>query len=71
MILKYLTRVEKNGESFDRWNYVDGLNNCSTYYDKDSECICVDMREDKGIVLAIHDKAYLLNNEGKTIDKVF
>lgn len=57
-------------EHSDRWNYIDGITSCSTYYDKSNQSICVDMLEDKQMVLAIHDEAYLLNDLGKTIERI-
>lgn len=68
MILKYLT----NFDGVDRWNFVDGIKNASVYWDTANKCACVDITEHSGnnYVLAIHAEAYLLNDFGKTIEKV-
>jgi len=76
MILKYKTKFEisKDPEAtckVDRWNYIDNLNDCSVFYDPDEGCTMFTYNID-GVprYLALHGEAYLINNNGKTVDKI-
>lgn len=74
MILK--VRTQDHGEFIDVWNYYDNIKTASIYYEKETKCPCVDMSfnnttPDYGhIVLAITDLAFLLNDNGKTIERI-
>lgn len=73
MILKYKTtkRDDKENCFYDQWNYVDGIVNCSVYFNKDIDCTCIDIsRGQEYMSLALHDEAYLINENGKTIEKI-
>lgn len=78
MILKYKTNMEYGHDEnatkaikVDRWNYVDGITDCGIFYDQRAKCTCIEFGEnDKHMVLALHDEAYLINDNGKTIEKI-
>lgn len=62
---KVCSEERKNG-----WMYIDGLKECTTFFDKKNNCMCIDLTADKGCILGIHSEAYLLNDFGKTIEKI-
>ena len=78
MILKFRTLCKypvdwTEGEyGQEQWHYIDGIAEVSTYYDKERDAVCARITDSNktGTVIALHDEAYLLNNEGKTIEKV-
>lgn len=70
MILKYKTTVkDKNRE---QWNYIDGIISASTYYDEEHRATVVAItKEDKSTcAIAVYEETFLLNEHGKTIEKV-
>ena len=76
MILKYKRKFETSKEQnstykVDRWNYIDNVNDCSVFYDPDEGCAMFSYTIN-GIptLLALHSEAYLINTNGKTIDKI-
>lgn len=52
------------------WQYIDGITECRTFYDAEHECKCIDLTKDKDCILALRSEAYLLNDDGKTIERV-
>lgn len=78
MVLKYLTNHEvcKGQQSEkvfrDQWNFVGGITFASIYYDQSCESIVAALEFDDrdSMKLAIPSDAYLLNENGKTIEKV-
>ena len=74
MILKFKTvcvhpSTETESEyKTDQWHYIDGITQASIYYDPEIRAVCVRISEDN--ILALYDEAYLLNDAGKTIEKV-
>ena len=60
---------DKEGKR-DGWQYIDGISECWTFYDKEHGCMCIDITKDKECILAIHSEAYLLNDDGKTIERI-
>lgn len=75
MILKYKTTPEKNGEKCDMWNYVDGITSCSVFYNTDPSINrpCIEFGRGPGldqITLPLYEEAYLINDTGKTIEKI-
>lgn len=74
MILKFRTEcihpaTETEGEyRQEQWHYIDGITEASTYYDTEHRAVCVRINRDD--VIALYDEAYLLNDAGKTIEKV-
>lgn len=73
MILKYRTTREGECSSYDMWNYIDGITNCSVFFDDDPsrECTCIEFGDGQNhTILALHDEAYLINDSGKTIEKI-
>lgn len=78
MVLKYKTVCiytdpgTKKETAIDKWHFVDGIIGASVYYDESAGSVVVDLefesRPPMGI--AVHDTAYLLNENGKTIEKV-
>lgn len=70
MILKTLTHDHGNS---DVWNYYDNITGASVYYDEGIGEVVVSMSSDTydgNIVLAIPECAYLLNDNGKTIERI-
>ena len=80
MVLKYLTNCEvgvlpgeQTGKVFcDQWNFVDGIIGASVYYDEgcESTVVVMEFEHRPTMKIAIHGEAYLLNESGKTIEKV-
>lgn len=82
MILKYRTihetihetsREPNSTHKVDRWNYVDGVTDCSVYYDQDAGCTVLEYTangRERPISIALHGEAYLINNNGKTVEKI-
>ena len=78
MILKYRTLCKypvdgAEGEyGQEQWHFVDGVNEAITFYDREHDAVCVRITDthQKTVTIALHDEAYLLNDEGKTIEKV-
>lgn len=78
MVLKYRTECrypadDKEGEYVrEQWNFIDGFIGASIYYDGSAKATVVELEfESKPcMAIAIYDEAYLLNENGKTIEKV-
>ena len=84
MVLKYLTECKapifKEGEHEkecpqefrDQWNFIDGIIGASIYFDKGSGTTIAELEfENKPAMgVALYYEAYLLNENGKTIEKV-
>ena len=73
MILKYKTIREDGDAIYDIWNYIDGITDCSVFFsnEPDVKCICIEFGKDQSHkILALHDEAYLINDCGKTIEKI-
>jgi hypothetical protein len=75
MILKYKTtkRVDEGdrGSNYDQWNFVDNITNCSVYFNPTTNCTCIDISHGgEYMSLALHEEAYLINDAGKTIEKI-
>lgn len=69
MILKTLTRDQ--GIS-DVWNYYDNIESVSVYSNDDGDTVvALNFKGAEGIVmLIVHEEAYLLNDHGKTIERI-
>lgn len=78
MILKFRTLCKYPADGVEgeygqeQWHYIDEIAEASTYYDKGMSSVCVRITDSNKMetVIALHDEAYLLNNEGKIIEKV-
>lgn len=78
MVLKYRTvcKYPADGEEgeygFEQWNFIDGIIGASVYYDKANEATVAALEFDSRppMKIALYDEAYLLNENGKTIEKV-
>lgn len=68
MILKQ--RVIDSESRKGYWGYTDGITDCSIFYDTENQCFCIDLTKDKGCILALHTETYLLNDQGKTIERI-
>lgn len=69
MIFKYLL-TEPDGT--ECWEYYDNVKNARTYYDKDLGRPCVVVYFDRsglenGMTFPVNESAYLMNDNGKTI----
>lgn len=72
MVLKVLTHDCPGGG--DRWDYYDGIETASYYYDANAGASCISMKfkgTDSNIVFALNDIAYLCNDQGRTIEKLY
>ena len=69
MVLKYLTKNEKTGRA--EWNYLDNSEYAQIYHDESNRKI-VKFRIGKAPLtcIPIEECAYLLNENGKTIDTI-
>lgn len=69
MVLKYLTRNEKTGNP--EWNYLDNIAYAQTYRDENGTS-SIKFRVVGGEITAIpiEECAYLLNDNGKTIERL-
>lgn len=70
MIFKYLL-TEPDGT--ECWEYYDNVKNARTYYDKEIGRPCVTLYYDRsgldnGETFPINESAYLMNDNGKTIE---
>lgn len=67
MVLKYLTKNEKTNRV--EWNYLDNIVYAKTYRDENDRTV-INFRVNGGEITSIplDDVAYLLNDNGKTID---
>lgn len=78
MVLKYLTNCEvcqgQQAEKVfrDQWNFIDGIIGANIYYDEmcESTVVAMEFENRPPMKIAIHCEAYLLNDNGKTIEKV-
>lgn len=75
MILKYRTTREDGNVQYDMWHYVDGITDCSVFFDSRPEynCTCIEICKNQNrehMILALYDEAYLINDSGKTIEKI-
>lgn len=78
MILKYKTiyeygysENEPTEVKADRWNYIDGITDCGVYFDTKAGCTMFHFVENgNDVILALHNEAYLINDAGKTIEKI-
>lgn len=52
------------------WAYTDGITECSIFYDTERECFMIDLTKDKGCIPALLTETYLLNDQGKTIERI-
>ena len=69
MVLKYLTKNEKTGRA--EWNYLDNIAYAQTYLDdKDRRFVNISIIGYETTAIQIEECAYLLNDNGKTIDTI-
>ena len=67
MVLKYLTKNEKTGRV--EWNYLDNINYAQTYLDEnDRKIVKFGIDKTPLTCIPIEECAYLLNDNGKTIE---
>ena len=79
MVLKYRTVCKfpvdgKEGEyGIEKWNFVGGIVGASIFYDQENKATVAALEFDSRppMELALYDEAYLLNENGKTIEKVW
>lgn len=73
MILKFKTTREDGNVFYDMWNYIDGITECSVFFNNDPSvnCTCIEFGDSSNhTILSLHDEAYLINDNGKTIEKI-
>lgn len=70
MIFKYLMT---NHDGSARWDYYDGVKSATTEYDSKIGRMCVNVCFDRNgndsILFPVNEVAYLMNDNGKTIEK--
>lgn len=75
MILKILYQDKGEGEnvSYDRWDYYDNIRSASNYYDRVTEQTVAHCFFNDGTasVFAIPVVAYLMSDDGKTIERLY
>lgn len=78
MVLKYLTKCEvcpgEQAENVfrDQWNFIDGIIGASVYWDEMNKAtiVALEFESRPPMNVALYYEAYLLNENGKTIEKV-
>lgn len=78
MVLKYLTNCEFSSEvpgenvRRDQWNFVGGITHASIYWDETNKTAVAALEFESlpPVKLALHHEAYLLNENGKTIERI-
>lgn len=78
MVLKYRTECRypadgKEGEyGQEQWHFIDGIIGASIYYDQSNKAtvVALEFEARPHMEIAVYDEAYLLNENGKTIEKV-
>ena len=78
MVLKYLTRCDMGCNEIaekvfcDKWNFVGGIISASIYWDEvhKATMAALEFETRPSVVIALHNEAYLLNENGKTIEKI-
>lgn len=71
MILKTLTH--DHGGS-DCWNWYDNIESASAYFNFESDMACIEIKfrdSDSTITVGLTEPAYLCNDQGQTIEKLF
>lgn len=71
MILKTLTH---DRGSSDCWNWYDNIESASAYYNEELGATCVELKfrdASDSITVAICEPAYLCNDDGQTIEKLY
>lgn len=72
MIFKYLMT---NPDGTAHWDYYDGVKSASTEFDHKINRMCVRVCFDRSgnddIVFPVNEEAYLMNDNGKTIEKFY
>lgn len=71
MILKTLTHDHGEG---DCWTWYDGVQQAFTFVDKDLDAVCITIifRDPNATrTIALREVAYLCNDQGQTIEKLF
>lgn len=68
MILKYKTTTKDTNE--ERWNYIDGIVEASTFVKDGTVCVEITKEDKSCFTLAVYEETFLLNDSGRTIEKV-
>lgn len=73
MILKVYDGEERDGVIYDAWEYVDGIKTarCCVHPLTDLPSVMCTFEDRSVVTIHISTVAYLLNDEGKTIDKIY
>lgn len=75
MILKVLDYKKSEHESvyYDVWNYFDNITSASNYYEEGSGLTVVrcTFRDGNTVTIGIPHEAYLMSDNGKTIQRIF
>jgi hypothetical protein len=78
MVLKYLTKCEVGSKVptdnvfRDQWNFVGGITNASIYWDETNNATvaALEFESQPHMKIALYHEAYLLNENGKTIERI-
>ena len=75
MILKNLDYIPHKNEAgvYEEWTYFDNIVSASNYFDEDDKMTVVRCKFQDGslVTIAVPCVAYLMSDNGKTIDKIF
>lgn len=70
MILKYLTLYRREDSvDVDRWNFISGLTEIGVYPSMGGG-VDIDMTADKNCTIHLEGEAYILNDNGSTMEKI-
>lgn len=74
MILKTLDYKQGSQQSgvFEEWNFFDNVTSAAVFYDEGCKMTCVrcTFRDGNLVTFAIPNVAYLMSDNGKTIEKI-
>lgn len=75
MILKVFDQQKLGNQSdmYDVWNYFDNIISASNFYDEGSEMSVVrcTFRDGNTVTIGIPYEAYLMSDNGKTIERIY
>lgn len=75
MILKALDfrKGKEANDLYDEWNYFDNIISASNYFDESCGMTVVrcSFRDGNNVTIAIPHEAYLMSDNGKTIERIF
>lgn len=72
MVFKYKSALE---DGTPCWDYFDNVRSANTFYSDGMKTNCVTLffenDEENGMVIPVTEEGYLMNDSGKTIEKIY